>query len=182
MKKWSWILLPLAALVLSLPAGAQQVRIKDLGKMEGWRENPLSGYGLVTGLAGTGDSPRNKATRQSIANMLARFDLQVAADDVQRRNVAAVMVTASLSPFGRPGDTLDITVTSLGDARSLVGGTLMLAPLKGADGRIYALAQGALTVGGYKYDMNGNVIQKNHPTVASVPGGATIEAGVPSRA
>lgn len=176
-----WIWLPLVALALALPARADQVRIKDLGKMEGWRENPLSGYGLVTGLAGTGDSPRNKATRQSIANMLARFDLQVAADDVQSRNVAAVMVTASLSPFGRPGDTLDITVTSLGDARSLVGGTLMLAPLKGADGRIYALAQGALTVGGYKYDMNGNVIQKNHPTVASVPGGATIEAGVPSR-
>jgi flagellar P-ring protein FlgI len=179
-KKWSWILLPLAALALSLPAGAQQVRIKDLGKMEGWRENPLSGYGLVTGLAGTGDSPRNKATRQSIANMLARFDLQVAADDVQSRNVAAVMVTASLSPFGRPGDALDVTVTSLGDARSLVGGTLMLAPLKGADGQLYALAQGALSVGGYKYDMNGNVIQKNHPTVASIPGGATIEAGVRS--
>ncbi|SFG88533.1 flagellar P-ring protein precursor FlgI [Duganella sp. CF458] len=176
-----WIWLPLAALALALPAHADQVRIKDLGKMEGWRENALSGYGLVTGLAGTGDSPRNKATRQSIANMLARFDLQVAADDVQSRNVAAVMVTASLSPFGRPGDTLDITVTSLGDARSLVGGTLMLAPLKGADGRIYALAQGALTVGGYKYDMNGNVIQKNHPTVASVPGGATIEAGVRSQ-
>lgn len=178
-----WIGLPLLALALALApsARADQVRIKDLGKMEGWRENALSGYGLVTGLAGTGDSPRNKATRQSIANMLSRFDLQIAADDVQSRNAAAVMVTASLSPFGRPGDTLDITVTSLGDARSLVGGTLMLAPLKGADGRVYALAQGPLSVGGYKYDMNGNVIQKNHPTVASIPGGATIEAGVPSQ-
>jgi flagellar P-ring protein precursor FlgI len=88
------------------------------------------------------------------------------------------MVTASLPPFARAGDTVDITVTSVGDARSLVGGTLMLAPLKGADGKVYALASGALSVGGYKYDMNGNVIQKNHPTVASVPSGATVEVGL----
>lgn len=173
----------LAGLLLAATAGAAVpggARIKDIARVQGMRQHALVGYGLVTGLAGTGDSPRNKATRQSIANMLARFDLQVSADDVQSRNVAAVMVTASLSPFGRPGDTLDVTVTSLGDARSLVGGTLMLAPLKGADGQLYALAQGALSVGGYKYDMNGNVIQKNHPTVASIPGGATIEAGVRS--
>ena len=163
---------------MMLPVHAEPIRIKDIGKMSGWRENALSGYGLVTGLAGTGDSPRNKATRQSIANMLARFDLTVAADDVQSRNAAAVMVTASLSPFARAGDTLDVTVTSLGDARSLVGGTLMLAPLKGPDGKIYALAQGALSVGGYKYDMNGNVIQKNHPTVASIPAGGTVEVGL----
>ncbi len=158
------------------------IRIKDIGKMAGWRDNALTGYGLVTGLAGTGDSARNKATRQSIANMLARFDLTLAADDVQSRNVAAVMVTATLAPFARPGDAIDVTVTSIGDARSLVGGALMLAPLKGPDGKIYALSQGALTVGGYKYDMNGNVVQKNHPTVASIPGGATVEAGVPGNA
>lgn len=156
------------------------MRIKDLGKMSGWRDNALTGYGLVTGLAGTGDSARNKATRQSIANMLARFDLTIAADDVQSRNVAAVMVTAVLSPFARAGDTVDVTVTSIGDARSLVGGALMLAPLKGPDGKIYGLAQGPLSVGGYKYDMNGNVVQKNHPTVASIPAGATIEVGVRS--
>lgn len=160
------------------PACADPIRIKDIGKMAGWRDNALSGYGLVTGLAGTGDSARNKATRQSIANMLSRFDLTIAADDVQSRNVAAVMVTATLSPFARAGDAIDVTVTSLGDARSLVGGALMLAPLKGPDGRIYALAQGPLSVGGYKYDMNGNVMQKNHPTVASIPGGATVEVGV----
>jgi len=154
------------------------IRIKDIGKVSGWRDNALTGYGLVTGLAGTGDSSRNKATRQSIANMLARFDLTLAADDVQSRNVAAVMVTATLPPFARPGDAIDVTVTSIGDARSLVGGALMLAPLKGPDGKIYALSQGALSVGGYKYDMNGNVVQKNHPTVASIPGGATVEAGV----
>ena len=170
----------LAALLAacSVCAAADLIRIKDLGKVAGWRDNALTGYGLVTGLAGTGDSSRNKATRQSIANMLSRFDMTVVADDVQSRNAAAVMVTASLSPFARAGDVVDVTVTSIGDARSLVGGTLILAPLKAADGQIYALAQGALSVGGYKYDLNGNVVQKNHPTVASIPGGATVEQGI----
>ncbi len=172
-------ILLLAVLALSCFAvQAEPIRIKDLGKVSGWRDNALTGYGLVTGLAGTGDSARNKATRQSIANMLSRFDLTIVADDVQSRNVAAVMVTATLSPFARPGDTVDVTVTSIGDARSLVGGALMLAPLKGANGQVYALAQGPLSVGGYKYDMNGNVLQKNHPTVASIPGGASVEQGV----
>jgi flagellar P-ring protein precursor FlgI len=157
---------------------AQAIRIKDIGKISGWRENALVGYGLVTGLAGTGDSARNKTTRQSIANMLSYFDVSAAADDVQSRNVAAVMVMASLSPFARAGDTLDATVTSIGDARSLVGGTLILAPLKGPDGRVHALAQGAVSVGGYQYDLNGNAMQKNHPTVGSIPNGATIEIGV----
>lgn len=154
---------------------AQTMRIKDIAKVSGWRENALTGYGLVTGLAGTGDSGRNKTTRQSISNMLSRFDISVSADDVQSRNVAAVIVTASLPPFAREGDTLDVTVTSIGDARSLVGGTLIIAPLKGPDGKLYALAQGAVTVGGYKYDLNGNVTQLNHPTVGSVPAGAVIE-------
>jgi flagellar P-ring protein precursor FlgI len=172
-------LLALQLLLVAAPCGAaESIRIKDIGKIAGWRDNALTGYGLVTGLAGTGDSSRNKATRQSIANMLSRFDMTVVADDVQSRNVAAVMVTASLSPFARAGDTLDITVTSLGDARSLVGGTLILAPLKAANGQVYALAQGPLSVGGYKYDLNGNVVQKNHPTVASIPGGATVEQGI----
>jgi flagellar P-ring protein precursor FlgI len=166
------------ALLVAASAGAESIRIKDIGKMSGWRDNALNGYGLVTGLAGTGDSSRNKATRQSIANMLSRFDLTLAADDVQSRNVAAVMVTATLPPFARPGDALDVTVTSIGDARSLVGGALMLAPLKGPDGKIYALSQGPLSVGGYKYEMNGTVTQKNHPTVASIPGGALVEVGM----
>jgi flagellar P-ring protein precursor FlgI len=168
-------------LTLAMSTGAvaaETIRIKDIGKMAGWRDNALTGYGLVTGLAGTGDSGRNKATRQSIANMLSRFDLTLAAEDVQSRNVAAVMVTATLAPFARAGDAIDVTITSVGDARSLVGGTLMLAPLKGPDGKIYGLAQGALSVGGYKVDMNGNVVQKNHPTVASIPGGATVEVGL----
>jgi flagellar P-ring protein precursor FlgI len=181
MRKFFHLWAVLALLLCSQAASAQAIRIKDIGKVAGWRDNALTGYGLVTGLAGTGDSGRNKATRQSIANMLSRFDLTVAADDVQSRNVAAVMVTASLSPFARAGDTLDVTVTSIGDARSLVGGALILAPLKGPNGQIYALAQGALSVGGYKYDLNGNVVQKNHPTVASIPGGASVEVGIVNR-
>jgi flagellar P-ring protein FlgI len=172
-----WTLYALGALMSPL-AHADAIRIKDLGKVEGWRENALVGYGLVTGLANTGDSARNKTTRQSIANMLSRFDVSVGADDVQSRNVAAVMVTASMTPFARSGDTLDVTVTSIGDARSLVGGSLILAPLKGPDGKVYALAQGAVSVGGYKYDMNANMIQKNHPTVGAVPNGATIETSI----
>jgi flagellar P-ring protein precursor FlgI len=171
------LLLALAA--GSAPAAADDaVRLKDLGKLGGWRENSIVGYGLVTGLAGTGDSSRNQATRQSIANLLQQFDLKLTPDQITSRNVAAVMLTASLPPFARKGDALDVTVTSLGDARSLLGGSLLMAPLKGADGRVYALAQGAVSVGGYRYDMNGNVVQKNHPTVGIVPSGATVEVPV----
>lgn len=163
----------------AVDSAADALRVKDLGKVQGWRENALIGYGLVSGLAGTGDSPTNRTTRQAIANTLSQFNLTVPADQVQSRNMAMVMVTASMPPFARPGDAIDITVTSAGDARSLVGGALLMTPLKAADGRVYALAQGPLSVGGYRYDANGNVVQKNHPTVGSVPGGATVEAGVP---
>ncbi|RQP26658.1 flagellar basal body P-ring protein FlgI [Piscinibacter terrae] len=180
----------LAALLgASLPAVAAAaastdapVRIKDLGRLSGWRENALVGYGLVTGLAGTGDSARSKATRQSIANMLSRFDVAIPSDDVNTRNVAAVMVTAQLPAFARTGDTIDVTVTSVGDARSLVGGTLLLAPMKGANGHVYALAQGSVSVGGYRYDANGTLTQKNHPTVGTVSAGATVEATAPDTA
>ena len=167
-----------AAAVYANTGASDGVRIKDLGKLSGWRENALVGYGLVTGLAGTGDSPRNQATRQSIANLLQNFDVRLAPEQVSSRNVAAVMVTANLPPFARRGDTIDVTVTSMGDARSLLGGSLLLAPLKGPDGRVYALAQGPVSVGGYKYDLNGNVVQKNHPTVGVAPSGATVEIAV----
>jgi flagellar P-ring protein precursor FlgI len=159
----------------AIPAG---VAIKDLGRIEGWRSNPLVGYGLVTGLAGTGDTPRNRATRQSISNMLAQFGMYVPIDQVQSRNVAAVIVTSSLPAFARAGDRLDVTVTSIGDAKSLLGGALLITPLRGADNRVRALAQGAIAVGGYQYDLNGNLQQKNHPTVGAVPLGATVEMGV----
>lgn len=163
----------------SAPAVASAVRIKDLGRLEGWRDNALVGYGLVTGLAGTGDSPRNRATRQSIANMMSRFDMVTPSGDVNSRNVATVMLTASLPVYARQGDRVDVTVTSIGDARSLAGGTLIMAPLKAANGRTYALAQGALTVGGYRHDANGNLVQKNHPTVGLISGGAVVEVAAP---
>jgi flagellar P-ring protein precursor FlgI len=162
-------------------ADTPPVRLKDLGKFAGWRENALVGYGLVTGLAGTGDSSANRGTRQSLANMLSQFGVALTPDAILSRNAAAVMITASLPPFAAEGDTLDVTVTSLGDARSLAGGSLLMAALKGPDGKVYALAQGAVSVGGYKYDMNGNVQQKNHPTVGTVPAGATVENGVTAR-
>ena len=171
----AFVLAMTAASLLASPssfareASPEGVRIKDLGRLAGWRDNAIVGYGLVTGLAGTGDSPRNQATRQSIANLLQNFDLKLTPEQIASRNVAAVMVTASLPPFARRGDPLDVTVTSMGDARSLLGGSLLMAPLKGPDGRVYALAQGPISVGGYKYDLNGNVVQKNHPTVGVVP-------------
>jgi len=157
------------------------VRLKELGRIDGWRDNSLIGYGLVTGLAGTGDSARNRATRQSIANLMSQFGVVLPNDQVQSRNVAAVMVLATLPAFASPGGRLDVTVNSMGDARSLLGGTLLLAPLKGVDGKIHALAQGPVSVGGYKYDAYGSVVQKNHPTVGAVPGGAIVEVGVPTR-
>lgn len=177
-----WALSALAFMVLQPPCQAQpavpqgeMVRIKELAKVQGWRENALMGYGVVSGLAGTGDSPTNRSTRQSLSNLLSQFKLTIGADQIQSRNVAMVMVTASLPPFAREGDTLDVSVTSVGDARSLVGGTLLLTSLQAANGRTYALAQGALQVGGFRHDAQGNVVQKNHPTVGSVPNGATVE-------
>lgn len=167
----------LASVATSMAASG--VRIKDIARVQGQRQHSIVGYGIVSGLAGTGDSATNRATRQSIANTLAQFNVTVPPESVTSRNVAAVLVSASMPAFARPGDSVDVTVTSLGDARSLVGGNLLLAPLKGPDGRVYALAQGSLTVGGYKYDANGNVMQKNHPTAATVPGGATVEVAPP---
>ena len=167
-----------SVMVTHATAAVESVRLKDLGKFAGWRENALVGYGLVTGLAGTGDSTNNKATRQSIANMLAQFDVAVSPDDIVSRNSAAVMVTAVLPPYTTTGDTIDVTVTSIGDARSLAGGSLLVTPLKAPNNKVYALAQGPLSLGGYKYDLNGNVAQKNHPTVGSIPNGASVEVAV----
>ena len=156
----------------------QSLRVKDLGKLQGWRENALVGYGLVSGLAGTGDTSTNRVTRQALSNVLAQFNLSLPPEQIQSRNVAVVMVSASLPPFAREGDVIDVSVSSSADARSLVGGTLLQTALKAANGRVFALAQGALSVGGYRYDANGNVVQKNHPTVGTIPGGAVVEVGV----
>lgn len=180
MKLLKCIIVSFLALVWAQQSAAapQAVRIKDLGRIDSVRENSLVGYGLVTGLAGTGDSARFTPTLQSVANMLARFGVIVPSNQINSRNVAAVTVTTSLPAFARPGDTLDVNVSSIGDARSLTGGTLLMTPLAGPDTKIYALAQGAVSVGGYKYDLNGNVVQKNHPTSGMIPGGAIVENAV----
>src|SRR4051794_20913887 len=168
------------ALCLALPVAGKEapLRVKELGKVQGWRENVLVGTGIVTGLAGTGDSPGNRATRQALSNVLSQFNLTVPPEQVNSRNVAVVMVSAALPALAREGDTLDVTVTSSGDARSLLGGSLLLTALRAPNGKVFALAQGPLSIGGHRYDANGNVVQKNHPTAGSIPNGATVEVGM----
>ena len=166
--------------IMQMGSASASVRLKELVRIEGVRDNSLVGYGLVVGLAGTGDSRRNDATLQSIVNTLRSFDIRVKDEDISSRNVAAVMITAQLPPFIQPGNKIDITLASMGDARSLLGGTLFLTPLKAANGEVYALAQGPVAVGGYQYSLNGNQVQKNHPTVGSIPDGATVEREVPT--
>lgn len=160
---------------------AAGVRVKELARVAGVRDNPLTGYGLVFGLSGSGDSARNRATLQSVANTLRNFGVNVSEADLASRNVAAVIVTARLPAFAEPGQMLDVQVASSGDARSLTGGTLMLTPLSGPDGRVYAIAQGAISVGGYQFEGVTASLQKNHPTVGWVPQGASVEQGSPLR-
>jgi flagellar P-ring protein precursor FlgI len=175
-----------AALVLLLlvvgavPAWAQ-VRVKDVARVQGVRDNNLYGYGLVVGLNGTGDRGTSSPfTPQAVAAMLNRLGVSVPVDKLDGKNVAAVMVTAKLPPFARAGSALDVTVSSLGDASTLQGGTLLLTPLQGPDGRVYALAQGPLSVGGIAASgAGGDTVQKNHPTVGRVPAGGTVEREVP---
>ncbi len=166
------------ALTSAVPVVANSVRLKDIGRFDGWRDNPLVGYGIVTGLAGTGDSPRNEVTRQALRNVLGRMGATVLPEQVQSRNVAVVMVTATLPPSANVGDKIDVTVTSIGDARSLAGGSLLMTPLMGPDRQSYALAQGALVVGGYRFDADQNSRQKNYPTAGVLPGGGTVERPV----
>ncbi|HEY2710720.1 MAG TPA: flagellar basal body P-ring protein FlgI [Caulobacteraceae bacterium] len=168
----------LLALVLAGPTAAEDVRVKDLGRFLGWRENALVGYGIVTGLAGSGDSPRSEITRQALKNVLSRLGANVSLDQIQSRNVAAVIVTATLPPAANIGDRIDATVSSIGDARSLVGGTLLMTPLSGPDQHPYALAQGTLVVGGYRFDANMNRQQQNYPAAGVLPAGATVEQAV----
>jgi flagellar P-ring protein precursor FlgI len=169
----------LAGLLLFAPiAYADEVRVKDLGRFLGWRDNALVGYGIVTGLSGSGDSPRSAVTRQTLGNVLSRLGINIPPDQLQSRNVAAVIVTATLPPAANVGDRIDATVASVGDARSLAGGTLLMTPLMGPDRQPYALAQGPLVVGGYHFQDSLNLRQKNYPTSGQIPGGATVEAPV----
>ena len=156
-------------------------RVKDLASVEGVRTNQLVGYGLVVGLPRTGDKTnRTRYTGQTLRSMLARLGVTIPPGvDPRSRNVAAVSIHAELPPFAKPGQSIDITVSSIGDARSLRGGSLLLAPLKGADGQVYALAQGNLVVGGFGgAGRDGSTLTVNNPTVGRIPGGATVEKTV----
>ncbi|MGP8173145.1 MAG: flagellar basal body P-ring protein FlgI [Terracidiphilus sp.] len=166
-------------------ATPQLARIKDVATIEGIRDNQLVGYGLVVGLRGTGDSSQTVFPAQTLISALERMGITVpqtgsnSASNMQVKNMAAVFVVATLPPFSRPGYKVDITASSAGDARSLEGGILLMTPLYGPDGQVYAQAQGALVLGGYMASSGGNTRQLNHPTTARIPGGALVERPVP---
>jgi flagellar P-ring protein precursor FlgI len=168
-------MLPGAAPAAPTAKPADMVRLKDITSVEGVRGNPLIGYGVVVGLAGTGDSRQTIFTTQTLGNILQHMGVQIPTSAVQVRNVAAVFVTATLPAFAQPGTRIDVTVSSTGDAKSLEGGMLLLSPLVGADGKVYAMAQGPLNLGGYSAGLNSNAKVVNHPTVGIIPNGATVE-------
>lgn len=167
----------IGVVILALWSGyADAVRIKDIANIKGVRPNQLVGYGLIVGLNGTGDDDKLKFTIQSMAAMLEKMGVTVRTEDIEFKNVAAVMVTAELPPFPRIGSRIDVLVSSIGDAENLQGGTLLLTPLKAADGQVYAVAQGPVSTGGFDAGgAAGGGVQKNFPTVGRVPGGALIE-------
>ena len=173
------LFIALALFVLAPDAHAVS-RIKDIADFEGVRENPLVGYGLVVGLNGTGDKLTNSGfTRQSLVGMLERLGINTRDDPLKTKNVAAVMVTANLPPFGRQGTYIDVTVSALGDATSLLGGTLLVTPLLGADGEVYAVGQGPVAVGGFSATGDAGSVTKGVPTSARIANGAVIEREIP---
>lgn len=173
-----FLLLALALALIFAPA-AEAVRIKDIASFGGVRDNQLIGYGLVVGLSGTGDKKDSAFTMRSMVNMLDKMGVQVDMKQMKPKNVAAVMITARMPVSAKPGTRLDVTVSSMGDSTSLLGGVLIQTPLKGVDGKIYALAQGALTVGGYSVTGGQAQAVKNVTTVGHVPGGGIVERSVP---
>ncbi|MBW2061047.1 MAG: flagellar basal body P-ring protein FlgI [Deltaproteobacteria bacterium] len=160
-------------------SGAWGIRLKDIATFEGVRSNQLIGYGLVAGLSGTGDKSGTTFTIQSLTNMLKQMGIQVSPRQVRVKNVAAVMVTAGLPPFAKPGNKIDVLISSLGDATSLQGGTLLSTPLYGMDRKIYAVAQGPVSIGGFSVAGAAAGVQKNHPTVGRIIRGAVVEREVP---
>ncbi len=188
----AFVRLALIAAGLAVNAGlawgetsGQVSRVKDVATIEGIRDNQLVGYGLVVGLRGTGDSSQTVFPAQTLISALERMGITIpqtgsnSASNMQVKNMAAVFVVATMPPFSRPGYRVDITASSAGDARSLEGGILLMTPLYGPDGQIYAQAQGALVLGGYMATGGGNTRQVNHPTTARIPGGAVVERPVP---
>jgi flagellar P-ring protein FlgI len=170
-----------AVLLVAAPAAAQlepaagAARLKDIASVQGAAQTPLIGYGLVVGLNKTGDRRQTIFSAQTLANMLERFGIAVVPGEIKIENVAAVMVTAQLSPYAQPGGRLDVTASSIGDARSLQGGTLMPTPMRGPDGRVVALAQGPLSLGGFGAGSGDNSVMVNHLTVGRVPGGGLVQ-------
>lgn len=173
------IVLCLMLFLLAGVAPAQAVRLKDIANFSGVRNNELVGYGLVVGLSGTGDGTTSEFTIRSLTNMLEKMGVSVNPATMKPKNTAAVMVTARMPSSARPGSPLDITVSSMGDAKSLLGGVLLLTPLRGLDGRVYAVGQGSLTLGGYSAEGQAATAQKNITTVGRIPNGAIIEREVP---
>jgi len=158
-------------------------RLKDLTLVEGGRDNQLVGYGIVVGLAGEGDSNAT-STLHTIANILQRYGITVAPQDIKAKNVAAVMLTADIAAFLKPGARIDVTVSSMGDAKTLQGGVLLQTPLLGGDGRTYAVAQGPIAIGGFlggSGGAGGATVQKNHPTVGTISNGAIVEREIPAQ-
>ena len=169
----------LAALLAPAPAAAQ-VRIKDIASFEGVRDNMLVGYGLVVGLNGSGDNLSNSPfTQQSIIGMLERLGVNIRGENFKPKNVAAVMVTATLPPFSRQGSRIDVTVSAIGDAKSLQGGTLLVTPLMGADGEVYAVSQGPVAIAGFSAQGDAASVTKGTPTNGRIASGAVIEREVP---
>lgn len=157
----------------SLVTVVQAERIKDIANFEGVRENKLIGYGLIVGLDGTGD--KGQAAAQGIINMLTRMGVTLSSTDLTTKSIASVVITGTLPPFAKPGMKLDALVSTIGDAKSIQGGTLLLTPLKGPDGKVYGLAQGPVSIGGFAVEGEGASSQKNHPTAGKIPGGIIIE-------
>jgi len=176
--KSGMIFLAAIDLLCTFPLSAEAVRIKDIAQVEGVRENSLIGYGLVIGLNGTGDKSGTTFTVQTLTSMLNKMGITVDPLLVKVKNVAAVMVTAKLPPFVKSGSRIDVVVSSLGDATSLQGGTLLLTPLRGPDQQVYAVAQGPISIGGFIGGKDGDSIQKNHPTAGRVAEGALVEKEV----
>ncbi len=165
--------------LFGVPDKKVEAKLKDVARLAGVRGNPLLGYGVVVGLDGTGDKDQTKFTVQTLTNLMARQGIAVNPTSVKVKNVAAVMVTAELPPFAKPGQRMDVTVSSTGDAKSLAGGTLLMTPLQGADGAIYMVSQGSILVGGFSASAGGSSVTKNHPTVGRIPDGGLVERAIP---
>lgn len=165
--------------ILLISSNVPAVRIKDVANIKGIRQNQIVGYGLVVGLDGTGDDDKTSFTFQSLVSMLEKMGIVVNKEDIDADNVAAVMVTANLPAFTKVGNRIDVVVSSIGNSESLQGGTLLMTPLKAPNGEVFAVAQGPISIGGFSFGgASGGGVQKNHPTVGYIPGGAIVEKEV----